>query len=91
MEINIKGPPFKSFTADSADDLWWRKTVQQPNQRAGKDYRPWENSSSSTDEPQFNNSTEEYSLDDWDQWFADKSTVEYLLDAWDQWFADTDN
>ena len=64
LEINIEGPPFESFSAGSAVDLWWAQAVHRPNQKSRKDYRSREGSSSSTDDD---------SLDDWDQWFNNNS------------------
>ncbi len=74
MEINMEGPPFESFTADSAVHLWWKDTTRRPNQKERKEYAPRESSSSKTDINELSKPTEEYSLDDWDEWFLNTSS-----------------
>ena len=74
MIINMEGPPLEDFTADSAVDLWWKDTTRRPNQKERKEYVPRESSSSRNDVNELSKSTEEYSLDDWDEWFLNTSS-----------------
>ena len=74
MIINMDGPPLEDFTADSAVDLWWKDTTRRPNQKERKEYVPRESSSSRNDVNELSKPTEEYSLDDWDEWFLNTSS-----------------
>ena len=69
LEINIEGPQFEDFNADHAVELWWADSVRRPNQKPRKDYRSRDSSTHNDTASTSDKPTEEYSLDDWDQWF----------------------
>ena len=75
METNVEGPPLPSFSAESAVDLWCADHVRRLNQRARKEYKQREAQkdpeSSETEEDQ--DIEREFTLNDWDKWFATDS------------------
>ena len=70
LEINLEGPQFDTFSADSAVELWWSEVARRPNQKSRKEYRPRDKSNSPDELEESGKATEEFSLDDWDQWFT---------------------
>ena len=56
MEIVSEGPPFESFSAENAVTLWYRDSIQRPNQKPRKDYRSRVNAEDSTSDLSTSNS-----------------------------------
>ena len=66
MEINVEG---LNFSAENAVDFWWSDRRRRPNQEPRKEYRPRDCNVQT--EPSTNDAdTAEFSLSDWDEWFA---------------------
>ena len=81
LEINVEGPAFTEFSADSAVELWWQEccTSRRPNQPQRKLYKPRMNTSSSstctsdtdcvTSSSKTDGQDSTISLDEWDNLF----------------------
>ena len=81
LEINVEGPAFKEFSADSAVELWWQEccTSRRPNQPQRKLHKPRMNTSSSstctsdtdcvTSSSKTDGQDSTISLDEWDNLF----------------------
>ncbi len=74
-EINVEGPPVPNISAEHAVDLWWTDCARRPNQRPRKEYQPREtrkdDEAVTFEDDQYTSDTErEFTLNDWDEWFA---------------------
>ena len=89
LEIKVEGPAFDDFKPQPAVELWWKdcKTTRRSNQLPRKEYRPREDSTS-TSEPSTSRATDSaeaehssnsegttiFSLEEWDSWFKDQQS-----------------
>ena len=72
LEIYIEGPQLSEFSADHAIELWWKScnTSRRVNQHERKEYTA-SSGSTSSETLATEADKEEFSLNDWDDWFMD--------------------
>ncbi len=70
--FHIEGPPSPSFSAEHAVDLWWADRARRPNQRPRKEYEPRQRDPETvtSEDDQDSDTEREFTLNDWDEWFA---------------------
>ena len=75
LEIQVEGPPLDSFSANDAVSLWWKDccTTRRTNQQPRKEYACRSRESGPTSTSTTEISEDNFTLDDWDEWFPNST------------------